>query len=113
MTAMQLDIDKRPRNLEVPLLPEPTNSRVQMPFLAESLQKMVVEVGREAVQEMWRNGKALRKAYDAGDAATVWRICASGQGIAAATENGYQFGVPTAQRAAMLRQHRAKRYGAN
>ncbi len=91
------------------LLPVPTSIKDQMPLLAQILQVMSGQLGRDAVQVWLKTSMALRRAFDADDYRAVNAIYRSGKGWIDWQEAGYCIGVPGQAMSEFAKRHRSTR----
>jgi hypothetical protein len=85
---------------------QPTNIKEQMPLLAQQLQSLAANVGRESVQRMLKASMDLRAAFDANDYRAVNEVFKRGHGWVAAQENGFCVGVPENAMRDFAKRHR-------
>lgn len=111
MESTACDVHHHDRHVDVVdvIPPAPTSIKDQMPGLANVLQQLAANMGREFVQKMVKASVELRAAYEADDFQAVNALYRSGSGWLAVAENGYFMGVPeSAMKAFALRHRRAR-----
>lgn len=113
MESITCDVRGDVRDMGVPdgLAPAPSNIRNQMPVLAEYLQVLASQLGREHVDLMVRASVDMRQAFDRDDYAGVREVYRRGHGWIDATESGYCLGVPAEFMRQFARRHREARHG--
>lgn len=91
------------------LLPVPTSIKDQMPLLAQMLQVLSAQLGRDAIQRQLRCSMDLRKAFDADDYQGVRAVYRRGDGWIDWQEAGYCIGVPAQAMQEFAKRHRSAR----
>lgn len=111
MESTTCDVQHNVRQLDVVdgLPIQPNNIKEQMPVLAQQLQSLAANVGRESVQRMLKASMDLRAAFDANDYRAVNEVFKRGHGWVAAQENGFCVGVPENVMRDFAKRHRRAR----
>jgi hypothetical protein len=94
------------------LPPLPRSIKEQMPVLAEWLQHLAGQLGRDHVDRMVRASVDLRRAYDRDDYQAVQEVYRRGHGWIDSTEGGFCIGVPADRMKEFAQRHREARRGA-
>lgn len=91
------------------LAPKPTSIKTQMPILADYLQQLAANLGREHVDRMVRASLDLRRGYDQDDYRAVQEVYRRGHGWIDSTEGGFCLGVPADKMREFAQRHRSNR----
>ena len=107
-TACNVRDDARDAMVPDGLPPIPTNIKEQMPELAEMLQRLSVQLGRDSIQLQLKASIDLRRAFDADDYDAVRAVYRRGHGWIDWQENGYCIGVPEWAMRTFAQHHRSR-----